>query len=127
MIALLSNNIINVIHIQNLKSAQEIKNKKVHMFCVNNGVYNNDTKGNNRNLVLMDQLCVVTTDKTLVFFEFVGTSSFKFEEEKGQPDKGIPIAGGILPSQILWDNDLIYLATKKAYMILRKQDGSIVQ
>lgn len=54
MIALLCNYIISVVHIQNLKSAQEIKNKKVHLFCVNNAVYSNDTKGNNRDLVLMD-------------------------------------------------------------------------
>jgi len=42
MIALLSNNIINVVQSQDIKSVQEIKNKKVHLFCVNNAIYNND-------------------------------------------------------------------------------------
>jgi hypothetical protein len=51
------------------------------MFCVNNAVYTNDAKG--QNLLMFDQLCIVTTDKSLFFFEFSGTSSFKFEEEAG--------------------------------------------
>lgn len=52
MIALLSSSIINIVHIQNLKSAQEIKNKKVHLFCVNNAVYSNESKG--KPLVMFD-------------------------------------------------------------------------
>jgi hypothetical protein len=28
---------------------------------------------------------------------------------------------------MLWDNDLIYMSTKKAYVILNKRDGGIVQ
>ena len=34
------------------------------MFCVNNAVYSNEGDA------LMDQICVVTTDKNLVFYEF---------------------------------------------------------
>ena len=88
-------------------------------------MYTNDAKG--KNLLMFDQLCIVTTDKALFFFEFSGTSTFKFEEEPGQSDKGLPIIGGVLPEQVLWDNDLIYLGTKKAYIIMNKKDGSMVQ
>lgn len=65
------------------------------MFCVNNAVYSNDSS--RKNILLMDQLCVVTTDKALFFYEFSGTSSFKFEEVAGQSEKGIAIGGGMLP------------------------------
>lgn len=33
---------------------------------------------------MFDQLCIVTSDKALFFYEFTGTTSFKFEEEQGQ-------------------------------------------
>lgn len=47
---------------------------------------------------MMDQLCVVTTDKTLIFYEFQGSSgSYKFEEDKSISEKGHAI-GGSLPS-----------------------------
>jgi hypothetical protein len=77
---------------------------------------------------LMDQLCIVTTDKTLVFYEFQGSGSqtYKFEEDKSISDKGYPI-GGSLPNQILWDNDIIYLGSKKAYTMMSKRDGSLLQ
>jgi len=97
----------------------------VHLFCVNNAVYSNETKG--KNLLMFDQLCVVTSDKALFFYEFTSTSSFKFEEEPGQSDRGMPIIGGILPEQVFWDNDLIYIATKRAYIIMNKRDASMVQ
>jgi len=46
----------------------------------------------------MDQLCAVTTDKMLVFYEFQSTaSSFKFEEDKSVSDKGIPLGSKELP------------------------------
>lgn len=67
---------------------------------------------------------MVTTDKALFFYEF--TSSFKFEEEKGTTDKGIAIPDGILPTQILWNNDLLYIASKKCYMILSKKEGGVM-
>lgn len=35
----------------------------------------------------------------------------------------MPVYGGVLPEQILWDSDLIYLGTKKAYIIMNKQTG----
>lgn len=64
----------------------------------------------------------------MVFYEFVeSASAYKFEEEKGTTEKGIPLAGGMLPNQIVWDNDLLYISNKKQYFILKKADGSIVQ
>lgn len=40
----------------------------------------------------MDQLCVVTNDKTMIFYEFQGTaSSYKFEEDKSVSEKGYQI------------------------------------
>ena len=68
----------------------------------------------------MDEICVVTLDKTLIFYEFNGSSNqFKFEEAKVLNDKAISI-GGTLPNQIIWDGDLIYLANKKSYIIMSK-------
>jgi hypothetical protein len=32
-----------------------------------------------------------------------------------------------LPNQILWDNDIIYLGSKKAYTMMSKKDGSLLQ
>ena len=43
MIALLSNNIINIVQSYDLSSVQEIKSKKVHMFCINNSIYQSDS------------------------------------------------------------------------------------
>jgi len=42
MIALLSNNAIQIVQSYDLSSVQEIKSKKIHMFCVNNAVYSNE-------------------------------------------------------------------------------------
>ena len=42
MIALLSNFVINIVQFPDLSSVQELKSKKVHMFCVNNAVYQMD-------------------------------------------------------------------------------------
>jgi hypothetical protein len=41
-IAILSNNIVNIVECTDLSSVQEIK-KKAHMFCINNSVYSGDT------------------------------------------------------------------------------------
>ena len=42
--------------------------------------------------MLMDQICVVTTDKTLIFFEFTNPSmGFKSIDDNGMP------IGGTLP------------------------------
>ncbi len=61
MTALLSKEVINVVDSINLKSVQEIKNKKVHMFCLNNAVYS--TEQNPKKMIMMDQICVCTTDR----------------------------------------------------------------
>lgn len=50
MIALLSNNAINIIQSIDLSSVQEIRNKKVHLFCINNAVYSKDSE----NMIMMD-------------------------------------------------------------------------
>ena len=52
MTALLSKEVINVVDSINLKSVQEIKNKKVHMFCLNNAVYS--TEQNPKKMIMMD-------------------------------------------------------------------------
>jgi len=71
MIALLSNNAITIVQSYDLSSVQEIKSKKVHLFCVNSAVYYNEgssmitdkqaTRVSQQ--LMMDQFCVVTTDK----------------------------------------------------------------
>lgn len=123
MIALLSNNVINVVDSITCKSVQEIKNKKVQMFCVNNAIYANDIKS----AQLMQQICVLTTDKTLIFYEYNGSSGqYKFEEDRAIPEKGLAIPGGTVPIQILWDNDLIYISSKKGYLIFNKIDCNTI-
>jgi hypothetical protein len=49
---------------------------------------------------LFDQICLVTTDKTLFFYEAVPIASaqtFKFEEMKPISDKGGMACGGSTP------------------------------
>ena len=62
-----------------------------------------------------------------MFYEFKHTqNSYKFEEDPAfQPDPKTQAVSKDLPTQVFWINDLIYLATKKSYMICRK-DGSVV-
>jgi hypothetical protein len=46
----------------------------------------------------MDEICAVTLDKTLVFYEFTGSSNqYKFEETNKSNEKGITV-GGSLPN-----------------------------
>ena len=66
LIALLSNNLISIVECPKLSSVSEIKSKKVVMFCLNNAVYQDQNSG-----ALFDQICLVTTDKTLFFYEAV--------------------------------------------------------
>jgi len=117
MIALLSNNVISIVQSFDLSSVQEIKTKhKVHLFCVNNAVYQSDqsTAISRKGQPLMDQLCVVTQDRSLIFYEFQGQStSYKFEEDKSVGGGNVFNVGTYLPTHILWDNDIIYMASKK--------------
>lgn len=65
---------------------------------------------------------MVTTDKTLIFFEFTNPSmGFKSID-----DNGLQI-GGTLPDQIAWEGDTVYLATKRAYIIMSKSSGRVLQ
>jgi len=63
-------------------------------------------------------------EKTLYFYDFTNQSgTFRFEEKKN--DKGLMIA--INPIQLHWDDNLLYMSSKKAYVILRKKDGQMLQ
>ena len=62
----------------------------------------------------------MTTDKTLIFFEFSQThAAFKSIDDTGMP------IGGSLPDQIAWEGDTVYIATKRAYIIMSKSSGKI--
>jgi hypothetical protein len=43
-------------------------------------------------------------------------------KEDPKLDKGYMI--GFAPQQLLWDGDRIYLASKRAYMVMNKHDGA---
>jgi hypothetical protein len=46
----------------------------------------------------MDEICVVTLEKNLIFYEFNGSSNqFKFEEAKVSNDKALSV-GGSMPN-----------------------------
>ena len=93
------------------------------MFCVNNAIYANDIKS----AQLMQQICVLTTDKTLIFYEYNGSSGqYKFEEDKNIPEKALALPKGTDPIQIQWDNDLIYISSKKGYLIFNKNDCNTI-
>ena len=65
------------------------------MFCLNNAVYQDQNSG-----ALFDQICLVTTDKTVFFYEAVPiatSQTFKFEEMKPVSDKGGMPCGGSTP------------------------------
>jgi len=42
-------------------------------------------------------------------------------------DKGIPLPKGLEPVGLLWDNDQIFISSKKIYVILNKRDGGLLQ
>ena len=49
----------------------------------------------------------------------------QFREETRQPmSAGYPL--GVTPTQIIWDGDLIYVASKKNYMIMDYKDGQLI-
>jgi hypothetical protein len=43
MIALLCNNVVNIVQSQDISSVQELKARKIHMFCPNNAVYQSES------------------------------------------------------------------------------------
>jgi len=128
MIAQLSNNTVVIVESHKLGSVQEIKNKKIHMFCLNNVVYSGDglmmSDGAQAAKVasqpLTDQLCIVTTDKLVIFYEFKGQmGTYDFQEDKSFP----PYSLSNTPLQLCWSNDCLYIATKKNYQIINREDG----
>jgi hypothetical protein len=50
----------------------------------------------------------------------IGQTGFKFEEDK----KSFMIANR--PIHLFWDDNLIYMATKKAYIIMSKESGQVL-
>ncbi len=99
-----------------MKTVQTL-NKKVHSFCINNAVYKAQTSAGET--LTKDQLCVATTDKQMFFFDMqINQGQFKFEEDK----KNYLIANR--PIHLFWDDNQIYMATKKAYVIMSKESGN---
>jgi hypothetical protein len=48
-----------------------------------------------------------------------------FKEDSREPQsKGYKL--GFQPSQLLWDGDKIYLASKRAYVVMSKKDGALI-
>ena len=91
----------------------------MHSFCINNAVFKQQTAGGET--LTKDQLCVVTTDKQMFFYDMqIGPSGFKFEEDKNS----YMIANR--PIHLFWDDNLIYMATKKAYIIMSKESGKVL-
>jgi hypothetical protein len=99
---------------------QEIKTRKIHSFCLNMAVYRGSNSGG---LVSQtDQLCLATSDKTLFYYEayLSYNSQLNFKEEPNS-DKGQFI--GFKPDIMVWDDDKIYLSSKKGYFIMEKYSG----
>lgn len=69
---------------------------------------------------------MATTDNKLYFYESdLSSGALLFKEDNRPPqDKGYMI--GAVPSQLFWDGDRIYMATKRAYAIINKLDGNIM-
>ena len=113
-----------------MKPVQEIKNRTLRTFCLNNEVYRvNSQSGPGRiNTVSQtDQICVCTKQNQLFFYEaYIPPAGMtQFREETRQPmAAGYPL--GVTPTQIIWDGDSIYVASKKCYMIYDYQDGQPV-
>ena len=96
------------------------------MFCLNMEVYRVNTT-NTRVVSQTDQICICTTNHVLFFLEadsiFAGYRQFK-EETRMPRTQGYQL--GFSPTQILWDGDYIYIASKRAYMVMSYNDGAIL-
>ena len=115
MIAFLSGQVVSIVG-PDLSFVQEFKNRKVVTFCINTALYR--TKES-----VVDQICIATDKNYLFFYESDMTSgALLFKEDTKPPlDKGYFI--GATPSQLFWDGDRIYFATKRAYAIMNKNTG----
>jgi hypothetical protein len=119
MAVLISNSVQIVSSSGNEMKTIQTLSKKVHSFCINNAVFKQQTAGGET--LTKDQLCVVTTDKQMFFYDMqIGPTGFKFEEDKNS----YMIANR--PIHLFWDDNLIYMATKKAYIIMSKDSGKVL-
>jgi hypothetical protein len=88
---------------------------------VNNAVYKQATSSGET--ITKDQICIATTDKQLYFYDMnINAGQFKFDED---PKRSHVIANR--PVNMFWDDQLIYMATKKAYIIMHKDSGNIIR
>ena len=117
MIAILSANVIQIVDSADLQLRQELKTRKVTTFCINTAVYRTkDGSG--------DQICVASTSNTLYFYDTDMSSGGMLFKEDPKLDKGYQI--GFAPQQLFWDGERIYMASKRAYVVMNKQDGAIL-
>lgn len=122
MIAVLVANSMQIVQ----SSGSELKTiqtftRKVHSFCVNNAVYKGATSTGET--LTKDQICIVTTDKLMFFYDMnINAGQFKFDEDTKRSHV-IPNR----PVNMFWDDTLIYLATKKAYVIMQKDTGQLLR
>ena len=66
LFAILCDNQLTILS-RDLTVVQEIKQKKIHAFCLNQAVYKGSATG--AMVSQTDQICVVTTEKTVVYYE----------------------------------------------------------
>jgi hypothetical protein len=65
---------------------------------------------------------VASTSNTLYFYETdISSGALLFKEDQ-KLEKGYQI--GFTPQQLFWDGDRIYMASKRAYMVMNKHDGA---
>lgn len=122
MIAVLVGNAVQIVQSSgnDLKTIQTFT-RKVHSFCVNNAVYKATTSTGET--LTKDQICVATTDKQLYFYDMnINAGQFKFDEDT---KRSHVIANR--PVNMFWDDTLLYMATKKAYIIMNKDSGNILR
>ena len=80
-----------------------------------------------RQISQTDQICLCTTHNVLFFLEadhLVGGYRQYKEDTKMPRTKGYPL--GFAPTMILWEGERIYIASKRAYMIMSYNDGGIL-
>lgn len=65
---------------------------------------------------------MASTSNTLYFYETdISSGALLFKEDQ-KLEKGYQI--GFTPQQLFWDGDRIYMASKRAYMVMNKHDGA---
>lgn len=66
LFAILCDNQLTILS-RDLTVVQEIKQRKIHAFCLNQAVYKGSPSGSA--VSQTDQICVATADKTLMYYE----------------------------------------------------------